>query len=105
MSGGLAGKTFTTTDQEPRDRTGLSTAALAHSWVHFLGSHTRVEQEDREPTSNSSPVGTHADSRTDAELDEILSPQIPMIDSCISQTLQQLQETLRDTKNSAGKEQ
>ena len=69
MSGGLAGRTRRLRPQVNDLGIGpvfqqLRAIIFGYSFLAY----TRVEQKDREPNSDSSPVGPHANSQTDAEL-------------------------------------
>ena len=90
-----------------RDRTGLPTVASNHLVEHFSGSDTRVEQEARDQTSNSSSVGPCAKCEINAELgrgQHLVTTRL-MIGSYSGPALQQLQGTLRDAMRSIVQEQ
>ena len=109
MSRGLAGstnKTFTTTVQQPRDRTSLPKVASHHFGILFLAhAHVNKSIENRIRI-----LHQWAHTRTGKQMlnwaqGNMLSPQDPMIGSYIGQTLQRLQEWMRDAPNSVGQEQ
>ena len=103
---GSTNKTFTTAVQQGQERTGLPKVASKHFGTLFLA-HTHVNKriENRIRILHRCANMRTAKQMLNWAQGNMLSPQDSMIGSYIGQTLQRLQERMRDATNSVGQEQ